>query len=53
MSDEVIVWTQPEAEEEEALPLETLTRRVGLWTGWVYDDTARVRTLTREEYERL
>ncbi|MCA9776713.1 MAG: hypothetical protein KC800_08360, partial [Candidatus Eremiobacteraeota bacterium] len=53
MSDEVIVWTQPEPEEEEPLPLETLARRVGLWTGWVYDDNARVRMLTREEYERL
>jgi protein kinase-like protein len=53
MSDEMIVWQQPEPQDESPQSLETLTERVGLWTGWIYDEDARVRTLTREEYLRL
>jgi serine/threonine protein kinase len=53
MSDEVTVWQPPESGEESPQSLETLTKRVGLWTGWVYDENARVRTMTREEYLRL
>ena len=53
MSDEVIVWQPPDSVEEPPQTLETLTSQVGLLTGWVYDEDARVRTLTREEYLRL
>lgn len=52
MSDEVIVWQPPQPELEPPQSLETLVERVSLWTGWVYDDNARVRTLTREEFLR-
>ena len=50
MSDEVTVWQAPTLEQESPQSLETLVNRVALWTGWVYDENARVRTLTREEY---
>lgn len=53
MSDEVIVWKQPTHQTEPPLTLEALVDRVGLWTGWVYDDDARVRTLSKEEFNRL
>ncbi len=52
MSDEVTVWQPPEREPEAPLALEVLLPQVGLWTGWVFDDHARVRTLSREEYLR-
>ena len=49
-SDEITVWKRPQADKEKASPLGlAISRR----TGWVYDDTARVRTLSREEYSKL
>lgn len=50
MSDEVTVWDPPPTEHEPSQPLEVLLPRVPRWTGWVYDENARVRTLTRSEY---
>lgn len=53
MSDEVTVWKQPEPESNASQDLPALVRSVAQITGWVYDENAQVRTLTREEYSQL
>ena len=53
MSDVVIVWKPPESDEQLPDSLEDLTREVARRTGWVYDENARVRMLTRKEYSEL
>lgn len=50
MSDEVTVWKPPSLEKEPPQDFQTLEKRVALWTGWVYDENARVRTMTSREY---
>lgn len=54
MSDETTVW-EPPALRSQTLPEgpEALLKTVSLWTGWLYDENAQVRTLTRAEYARL
>ncbi len=49
MSDEVTVWAPPQGE-----PIETHNwqREIALRTGWVYDENARVRTLSAAEYSQ-
>lgn len=53
MSDEVTVWSPPSEQEDLPSELDALINQVALRTGWVYDESARVRTLTREEYAKL
>ena len=53
MSDEVTVWNQPSREGILPSDVASLTREVARRTGWIFDETGRVRTLTRQEYQAL
>lgn len=53
MSDQVTVWEPPEVDPVLPDELEALVKEVALRTGWVYDEDARVRTLTHQEYFEL
>lgn len=49
-SDEVIVWKPPTPVDSDLSKGDELKKEVARRTGWVYDDHARVRTLSRLEY---
>ncbi|MGE0493599.1 MAG: WD40 repeat domain-containing serine/threonine protein kinase [Vulcanimicrobiota bacterium] len=50
MSDEVMVWKLPEPLNDSLVSAEELKREISRRTGWLYDEKARVRTLSRSEY---
>jgi serine/threonine protein kinase len=54
MSDEVIVWKEPEPLDFSLQDSDSLNREIARRTGWVYDErTAQIRTLSRSEYQAL
>lgn len=50
MSDEVTVWKSPEPLPDSIWSSEALESEIARRTGWLYDDQARIRTLSRREY---
>jgi hypothetical protein len=52
MSDEVIVWKQPEPLDASLQDGKSWAAEVARRTGWVYDENAQIRTLSHSEYQR-